>query len=101
MVSELLCQKAGAPRIEFPKPGVALQDELLRQRHQSARECQGFTGSKQLPTLVLQVRNERDIGFPAMPFFLCSASLLNLNKGLQFLSLYSLGFFACYATLWG
>lgn len=23
MVSELLCQKAGAPRIGFPKPGVS------------------------------------------------------------------------------
>lgn len=79
MVSELLCQKAGAPRIGFPKPGVSLQDELPRQRHHPASECQGFTGSKQLPTLVLLVRNERDVGFPAMPFLLCSASLLILK----------------------
>lgn len=80
MVSELLCQRAGAPRIGFPKPGVSLQDGLLRQRHQPASECQAFTGSRQLPTLVLPARNERGIDIPFVFFLLCSANSRNLSK---------------------
>lgn len=75
MVSELFCQKAGAPRIGFPKPGVSLQEGLLRQSHQT--DSKGF--HTQLPTLVLLVRKERDIDCPSAILFLCLAFQLVLE----------------------